>query len=192
MTHLFLIRHGQTDWNLQGRWPGQADPPLNATGRAQAEHTARELCEFKFDALYSSDLQRAYETAEIIGDTLGLFVVREPRLREIHLGAWQGMFSQYIKTNYPAAFREWHESPLTTLPPGGETITTLSVRVISAIEEIIERHPNKTVAIVSHELPIAIVRCCAAGSPLTKLRDWIPANGEWVEVTTSRILLGTS
>jgi 2,3-bisphosphoglycerate-dependent phosphoglycerate mutase len=84
MTLLWLIRHGQTDWNLEGRYQGQCDAPLNAAGRAQAEALASRLTGQSFAALYSSDLQRARETAEIIGAQLGLFSQCEVRLREIN------------------------------------------------------------------------------------------------------------
>lgn len=190
MTDLVLIRHGQTNWNLEGRWQGQADPSLNETGRTQAQHAASELRAFKFAALYSSNLRRAYQTALILGDTLGLPVMPEPRLREIHLGGWQGMFSKVIQAYFPSAFREWHETPLTAQPPGGEMVGTLSARVMQAINDIVARHPNQRVAVVSHELPIAIVRCCAAGVPLEKLREWIPANGAWVQVRFGETLQG--
>jgi broad specificity phosphatase PhoE len=184
MTELILIRHGETDWNWQGRWQGQADPPLNETGRAQAQQTAKELCQFHLDALYSSDLRRAHETAEIISATLGLAVINEPRVREIDLGAWQGMLSLEIQAEYPDLFRQWHLSPLTTQPPGGENIAALAVRVTQAVNEIAARHPNAVVGVVAHELPIAIVRCRAAGEGLENVRAWIPPNGAWIRVPT--------
>ena len=109
MIQLILIRHGQTQWNREGRWQGQADPPLNALGRRQARRAALDLRGARLDHLYSSDLRRALETAHIIGADLGLAVIPDPRLREINLGRWQGMLSADIEAQYPDEFRRWHD-----------------------------------------------------------------------------------
>jgi broad specificity phosphatase PhoE len=188
MTTLVLIRHGQTDWNVEGRWQGQADPPLNESGREQAHHAAQYQRQFGFAALYSSDLRRAMETAQIIGAELGVEVIPDPRLREINLGKWQGMLSADIQAQYPDEFRRWHESPLTAHPPDGEDISTLAVRVLETVNEIIARHPKRRVGIVAHELPIAIVLCRSAGLGLEHLRDMVPENGAWSEVVLEGVL----
>jgi broad specificity phosphatase PhoE len=188
MTTLVLIRHGQTDWNVEGRWQGQADPPLNERGCEQAQHVAEYQRKFGFAALYSSDLRRAMETAQIIGAEMGLKVIPEPRLREINLGKWQGMLSTDIQAQYPDEFRRWHEQPLTAHPPGGEDISVLAVRVLEAINAIIARHPKRRVGIVTHELPIAIVLCRSAGLGLEHLRGMIPENGTWSEVVLEGVL----
>jgi broad specificity phosphatase PhoE len=167
---------------VEGRWQGQADPPLNERGQEQARHAARSLHQFGFVALYSSDLRRAMETAHIIGAEMGLEVIPEPRLREINLGRWQGMLSADIQAQYPDEFRRWHESPLTAHPPDGEDVPALAARVLEAINAIIARHPKRRVGIVAHELPIAIVLCRSAGLGLERLRDMIPKNGAWSEV----------
>ncbi|MEW5721334.1 MAG: histidine phosphatase family protein [Chloroflexota bacterium] len=177
MTTLVLIRHGQTDWNVEGRWQGQTDLPLNDRGRQEAQRVAQDLGAFEFAALYSSDLRRALETAQIIGAALGLAVTPERRLREINLGVWQGMLSTDIRARYPDAFRQWHTSPLTVHPPDGEDITALAARVIQAVNEIITRHPGQRIGIVAHELPIAVVRCRAMDVGLERLRSMIPATG---------------
>ncbi|GAB4543428.1 MAG: hypothetical protein Fur002_15400 [Anaerolineales bacterium] len=103
MTELWLIRHGQTDWNLLGKWQGQAPdaPPLNEMGIAQALAVRGQLPEGKFSAIYSSDLLRAKQTAELIAAPLGLTVILDSRLREINLGAWEGMLSDDIQAQYP-------------------------------------------------------------------------------------------
>jgi broad specificity phosphatase PhoE len=188
MTTLVLIRHGQTDWNLEERWQGQADPPLNEKGREQARRVAEYQNQFGFAALYSSDLRRAMETAQIIGAEMGMKVISELRLREINLGKWQGMLSADIEAQYPDEFRRWHESPLTAHPPDGEDISMLAARVLEAINEIIARHPKRRVGIVAHELPIAMVLCRSAGLGLEHLRDMIPENGAWSEVVLEGVL----
>jgi broad specificity phosphatase PhoE len=188
MTTLVLIRHGQTDWNVEGRWQGQADPPLNERGRQQARHVAEYQSQFGFVALYSSDLRRAMETAQIIGAEMGLAVISEPRLREINLGRWQGMLTDDIRAQYPDEFRRWHDVPLTVLPPDGETVHALAARVLEAINEVIARYPKRRVGVVAHELPIAIVLCRSAGLGLKHLRDMIPENGAWSEVILEGVL----
>src|SRR5262245_53202123 len=93
MTVFYIIRHGETDWNLSGRWQGHADVPLNALGRAQAQRLAERLRreDTRLDSIYSSDLLRAWETALIIGDALGVAPRPLPALREIDVGAWSGL-----------------------------------------------------------------------------------------------------
>jgi broad specificity phosphatase PhoE len=182
MTTAVLVRHGETDWNVEGRWQGQADPPLNARGREQARQAAEALSKYEFGALYSSDLRRAWETAQFIAGRLDLCAVPEARLREINLGKWQGSLSADIKAEYPDAFARWHAAPLTVRPPEGEDLFALEARVLAAVDDIRMRHPDRRVALVSHELPIAIVRCHAAGLGLEHVRQLIPGNGQWVEV----------
>jgi broad specificity phosphatase PhoE len=176
---LTLIRHGQTDWNATGRWQGQADPPLNDAGRAQARQTALELRALKPDALVSSDLCRARETAEIIADVLSLEVILEPRLREVNLGDWQGLYSDEIRARWPDAMKMWIEQPLAALPPNGESIRELADRVLAAVNDIAACYPARRVGLVAHELPIAIIVCTAAGLPLDQLRQHIPPNAAW-------------
>ena len=182
MTRLILIRHGQTDWNAEGRWQGQADPPLNQHGREQAQRVAQELASQKLTVLYSSDLNRALETARIIGTELGLEVIPDVRLREIRLGLWQGMLSTDIQSQYPEEFREWYVSPPAVRPPGGEDLTTLAKRVLEVTNEIIRRHPSQVVGIIAHEFPIAVVRCRATGIGLERIREMIPSTGTWEQI----------
>src|SRR4030067_2492051 len=104
VSRLILIRHGETDWNVDGRWQGQADVPLNARGIAQAEETAQSLSNVKFAAIYSSDLARARQTAEALSRIVGLPVQTDARLREIHQGAWQGLRVPEIEAQYAEAF----------------------------------------------------------------------------------------
>lgn len=183
MIQLILIRHGQTQWNREGRWQGQSDPPLNTLGRRQARRAALELRGARPDHLYSSDLRRALETAHIIGADLGLAVIPDARLREINLGRWQGMLSPDIEAQYPDDFQGWHTSPLTMRPPDGEDLHTLAARVLEAVSEIALRHPGQRVGIVAHELPIAVVLAHVRGLDLAQLWDLIPAPGAWQEAT---------
>lgn len=179
---LIVIRHGQTEWNATGRWQGQADPPLNDVGRAQARQTAIELQSKKIDGLISSDLWRARETAEIIAEVIGQKVILEPRLREVDLGEWQGLYSDDIRARWPEQMRLWIESPLTARPPHGESIRELADRVLAAARDIAARYPDQAIGIAAHELPIAVITTHAAGIPLERLREYVPPNAGWLEV----------
>jgi probable phosphoglycerate mutase len=180
--HVIVIRHGQTAWNAIGRWQGQADPPLNEVGRAQAQRTALELRSQPIDVLISSDLSRARETADIIGAALKLPVQLEPRLREVNLGDWQGLYSDDIRARWPAELKQWIEAPLSIQPPHGETIRELAHRVLAAMRDVAARYADRQVALVAHELPIAVIVTHAAGIPLEQLRAHMPPNAAWREV----------
>jgi broad specificity phosphatase PhoE len=164
---------------VEGRYQGQADPPLNDRGRAQARRVAETLQGQRLDALYASDLRRAAETAEAIGQATGLAVRYDPRLREIHQGEWQGLPVTEIERRYPNLFRRWQEAPLTVTLPGGESIAQMQERVLAAVEDIARQHPVQRVAIVAHKLPIAVIKCRYQDIPLERIWDLIPPNAEW-------------
>lgn len=182
MTQLCLIRHGQTDWNLAGRYQGQSDVPLNATGRAQAQAISQILKNQPFAALYSSDLGRARETAEIIGELLSLPVRLEPGLREIHQGEWEGQLSTIIQARYADLWHERLVDPASVRPPGGETVGEVAARVWAALDEIARQHPNAAVLIVSHGLAIATALCKTQNIAVGQAHKHIPENAEpiWV------------
>jgi len=150
VTTLLIARHGETEWNRQERYQGHADPPLNATGRAQAEELGTSLAGDGVDAIYSSDLRRASETAEIVGARLGLPVGQEPGLREIDVGSWQGLTKMQIDG------RPWD----------GETYERHSERVMRALRAIAAIHPDGRVLVVSHGGSLRRVQEAVLGEPL--------------------------
>lgn len=182
MTRLILIRHGQTDWNLAGRYQGQIELPLNALGRQQAEQIARQLNGIQLAAIYASDLARARETAEVLARAVGLPVQLDPRLREIDQGEWEGMPFTEIQRRYPRELELRRENPLSFVTPGGESIREVRERVLRAAEEICRRHPHETVAVVSHGVALAILRAHYLHQPIQRMWDLVPANGEVTEV----------
>lgn len=179
MTRLVLIRHGETDWNVEGRYQGQADPPLNARGLAQARRTAESLRGVGLAALYSSPLRRAAQTAAVIAETLGLAVHFEPRLMEIHLGVWQSRLTEAIQREYPALFRQWERAPWETRIPEGETLRQVRARVYAAADEIISRHAGETVGLVSHRIPIALLKIRYQHLPPEQVRAIEIPNASW-------------
>ena len=149
-TRIILVRHGETDWNATGRIQGHSDTPLNAVGREQAQRVAQRLASESVRALYSSDLARAFETATIIGQTLGLSVVTSPRLRERQYGAWEGLTSAEIQSRYPEQFAAWRARSTDFAPPQGETRSQLLTRALNELQTIGRRHAGEVVVVVTH------------------------------------------
>jgi len=149
-TCILLVRHGETDWNAAGRIQGHSDTPLNAAGRQQARRAAQRLAPEPVRALYSSDLARAFETAMIIGEPLGLTVVTSPRLRERQYGAWEGLTAAEIQARYPEQFTMWRARSTDFAPPQGETIRQLLTRALAELQMIARRHLNEMVVVVTH------------------------------------------
>jgi len=176
MTRFILIRHGETDWNTQGRWQGQIDLPLNSRGREQADQIARSLSNAGISLIYSSDLRRAVNTAKSLGKMLGLMVQTDPRLREIHQGEWQGLSVKEINERYAEAFQQRMNDPLGVAPPGGETAFDVRKRVVQVIEQILREHPEETVAIVSHGFAIAVILAHYRKIPFKKVWGLVPQN----------------
>lgn len=172
---LWLVRHGQTDWNLIGRYQGQADQPLNAAGLAQAHELAGRLAGQHFDALYSSDLARARQTADIVGSALGLDVRLEPRLREIDQGEWEGMFFNDLVTRFEKELIR-HRGDPSVGPPGGETLIQVARRAYAAATDIAAAWPGGQVLVVSHGLTISTLLAAARCTPLSAAYQTIPAN----------------
>lgn len=178
MTELWLVRHGQTDWNLERRYQGHSDTPLNATGILQAERAAAALAGRRYTAIYSSDLQRARVTAEIIGRRLGMEVNIDPRLREVNLGVWEGMVVTDIQAQYPMAWEDRQNNRLHGRPPGGESVYDVATRIWPAVDDLAACHPNGALILVSHGLALATILCRTQGLPLENARDLIPDNAQ--------------
>ena len=139
MTTLLLARHGETGWNREGRWQGWADPPLNATGQAQAHRLADELRAVAFDAVYSSDLRRAHETAVILAAPHAVPVLADAGLREIDIGSWSGLTRAEIADRFPDGRR-----------PDGETHEEHGARVREAVMRIARDHLGERILLVGH------------------------------------------
>lgn len=188
-TRLILIRHGETDWNIEGRWQGQIDVVLNARGREQVEEMAEELAHSPeadgLAVIYSSDLARARQTALALSRQTGLSLHLDKRLREIHQGEWQGLLVSEIQVRYADEFKKRKLNPLSVAPPGGETARQVQERVIQATEEILSNHRGETVAIVSHGFAIAVILAHYRRYPIDKVWDLIPGNGKWEIIEVS-------
>lgn len=152
MTEILLARHGETDWNRERRIQGHTDRPLNDEGRRQAEALARELAGKTLDAVYSSDLVRAHETARIVAERLGLDIVVLPELRERDFGTWEGLTDDEILARFPA-----HNGPR----GDAESREEMLERVQGAIARISAAHPDGLVLVITHGGPVrALLKAC--------------------------------
>lgn len=158
MTTILLARHGQTRWNRDRRFQGHADPPLNEAGRAQARGLAERLADVPLDAIYSSDLRRAHQTAEIVAAAKGMTVTTDPGLREIDVGSWSGLTRDEIAERFADA--EHHD---------GETPEEHLERVLAAVSRIAAAHPGQQILIVSHGASLRTLRRHALGEPVEAL-----------------------
>jgi broad specificity phosphatase PhoE len=147
---VYIVRHGVTDWNQAGCIQGQLDVPLNAAGRAQAVLAAQAFMACGATALYSSDLLRAYETAQIIGRQTGLQVIQKPGLREMDFGAWQGLTSAQILARDPEVYAARRERPYDVPPPGGETWQRFYQRVLQALRDILQATDAQRIIVSTH------------------------------------------
>lgn len=151
MTLMVLVRHGETEWNRVERFRGRADVPLNNTGLAQAEATARRLAaEWQPAAIYSSPLSRALRTAEAIARPLGLPVQIHRGLVDIDYGRWQGLTPDEARVEWPEEAETWYRNPQSASIPGGETLERVRVRAMEAVNQLAARHPGQTIVLVGH------------------------------------------
>jgi probable phosphoglycerate mutase len=185
-TTLILVRHGQTVWNREERWQGQKDSPLTALGQEQAARMAERLASLKIGALYSSDLGRARQTAEIIAGRLGLSVTLREDLRERSYGVLEGKTNREAAASEGSWFLTWNADHLRQSPPAGETEQVLRERVVEALDEIADAHPGETVVISTHGGPIKSTLFHLFSIPLALWRlTWV-ANGSLTTLRGSR------
>lgn len=145
---ILFVRHGETDYNVAHRWQGQLDVPLNDTGRAQATALATYLAQTPIDLIYSSDLKRAFDTAKVVAMARKQSVIPEPRLREIHLGIFQGLTREQLREQYPLELMQWDTNDEFVVQ-GGESRRQLRERAAAAWEEI-TASAAKTLLLLTH------------------------------------------
>jgi broad specificity phosphatase PhoE len=173
---VYLVRHGATDWNQAGRIQGQLDVPLNAEGRAQAQLVAQRLVSVAATALYSSDLLRAYETAQIIGQATGLAVIQKPGLREMHFGTWQGLTVQQIRERDPEIYAARRENPYEVPPPGGQTWQQFYQQAVRTLHDILQETDAQRLIVATHSGVCTVLGLEALGLGYTGKRTFGNAN----------------
>lgn len=162
---LILVRHGQTNWNTQHRAQGRTDIPLDETGKKQALLLAEALKNKHIDAIISSPLSRAYDTAKAVGDTAGLQVETDELLTELRFGEWEGMNFDEIGEKYPEQLAEWRQHPYFCHVPGAETPQQVLDRMLVFYDKLKQAHADDTVVIVSHTLPLKVMITHLVGIP---------------------------
>ena len=172
MTTILIARHGQSDWNQEKRWQGHADRPLTERGREQAQSLADRLAHIELDAVYSSDLQRARDTAAVVADSQGIELRQLPELREVDVGSWSGLTRAEAEERFSEGFTRWREGY-----PGwedGETYEAMTDRVLGAVDRIAAEHEGGRVLVVSHGGPIRAMHAAALGLDIHAYRRLRP------------------
>jgi broad specificity phosphatase PhoE len=167
---IVFVRHGETDWNRERRVQGSQGASINDAGREQARALSRLLWEVPLQAVYSSALPRAVETASYVAGPHSLGVVTDPRLNEVHHGDWEGMLEAELP-DLPL-YLKWRDDPTAVELPGGEPLQAVHDRAVTAMREIVAKHEEKDglVAVVSHQVVLALLKCYLLDRPWSQLR----------------------
>ena len=149
---IYIVRHGQTEWNLLGKTQGHGNSDLTPKGIEQAELLADSMTKYPIDYIYSSDLGRAYQTAEIIGNKLNIEVEKTEALREMNFRTWEGRIIKDIIEEDPELYKMWRNEPHLAKIPQGETLSQIKERTDAFIKEINEKYDGKHIVLVTHSL----------------------------------------
>ena len=166
MTRLIFVRHGQSTSNLEKRFSGQHNPDLTELGHRQAEATAHHLARAGIQAIYSSDLARAYQTAEHTARLLDLEIIPTKGLREINAGDWEGKLYADLMVEFPASYHRWLTDLGHAHPENGESVLALNDRVCATVRQILDENRGKCVAVFTHATPVRMLACGWFGIPV--------------------------
>lgn len=176
MKRIFLVRHGETDWNREGRFQGKMDIPLNSLGRDQAAAAAKALESADIDIVVSSPLSRAAETALSTASFAGLRVEVDEDLKEIDHGLWEGHTAEEVEKLWPGMLGTWHSHPEKVIMPEGESLEDVQNRAWAALEDLFPA-PGERIALFSHDAVIKVLLCRVLGCPLSSFWRFRIANG---------------
>ena len=153
----YIVRHGQTNWNILGKTQGHGNSDLTPKGENQALELSKAIKEYPIDYIYSSDLGRAIQTAQIIGNEIGVDVNETESLREMGFGDWEGLLIDEIKKNHAKTYETWRNQPHLADIPNGETLHIIKDRVDAFIKELNEKYDNKHILLVSHSVTVRVM-----------------------------------
>ena len=184
LTRICLVRHGETEWNAERRIQGQIDIELNETGRRQAVAAGRWLKEAGIMALYSSDLKRAWTTAQAIGAELGLVPTSTPEMRERRYGVFEGLTYDEAKANHPAGYAAFEGRNADYDFENGESLVAMFERVTGKLQAIAAAHPGRNVVVVLHGGVLDIINRFVRGNSLETPRDFLIPNAgiNWISM----------
>jgi probable phosphoglycerate mutase len=171
-TRIIAIRHGETEWNVDTRIQGHLDIPLSATGRWQAERLSNALSDEPLKAIYTSDLTRAWETAQYVARSHVIKVTPEEGLRERHFGDFEGKTFAEIEATLPEQSLRWRKRDPYFAPAGGETLVALRTRVLEAASRLAARHPGEQIALVGHGGVMDVLYRAATRLDIQAPRTW--------------------
>jgi broad specificity phosphatase PhoE len=163
MTKVYLVRHGQTAWNLEEVFRGRMDIPLDDTGQKEVHLAGEALKDETIHAIYSSPLSRSMETAENIAKFQNLDVIPLEAIMDISYGDWEGMRLGDVRKKYPDLYTLWLQEPHKVNFPNGESLEQVRTRTMAAINKLVEKHQNQTIAMVAHRVPNKVICCSLLG-----------------------------
>ncbi|CUU48989.1 histidine phosphatase family protein [Clostridium beijerinckii] len=186
---LFLIRHGQTDWNLKGKIQGSCDIELNDIGIKQAEELSNKILEegYKFSKIYSSLQRRAAKTAEILSHATNIDYILIKGLEEMNLGKWEGLSWTEVKEKYPIEYGKWYINRKYTKTPMGESYQDLLERVLPVMHKIINEN-SEDVLIVTHSAVIMSIQCYLANTPFEEMIKFKTDNTSITEIDSKLLM----
>lgn len=193
MTEILLIRHGETDWNVEKRLQGHFDIALNAQGERQAAAIRRALSNESIDAIFASDLQRAAQTAQAIADSHGMTIHIEPALRERCYGAFEGLLYKDIGERYPDAYAAWRARDLDARYPMGlyqaETLREFAQRAVTTIRSLAAAYQHKKIVVVTHAGVLECIHRAATETSILLPRDFDIFNASINRITCNNGIL---
>ena len=187
---LFFIRHGQTDWNLQGKIQGSYDSELNDTGIKQAVELSEVLLKlnYKFSRIYTSPQKRALKTAKILSEYSNIEYIPIDDLKEINMGEWEGLSWKEVEENYPTEYKKWLLNRQYTRTPNGESYDDMLKRVLIAINQIIDENSDNVV-VISHSAIIMGLQCYVTNTPFNDMLKLKTKNATITEIDSSLFTL---
>lgn len=194
-TRIFLVRHGATELTAEDRFAGETNVPLSEEGRRQSRKLAERLRHESIVAVYTSPMDRTMETARIIGLPHGRPIVTRDALREISHGHWEGKKRADVEVEFPEEFQRWEQDPFTFAPPGGETGLALMARALPSFLDLVPRHPDSCVVVVSHKATIRLLISSILGFDARTYRDRLDQSAaalnilDFKDVTRGRLTL---
>ncbi len=171
-THIYLIRHGESEWNHSGRYTGQQDIALSPLGRKQAEQVAQRLSGEPLAVVYTSPLRRARDTGEAVARVSHTPIRVDQDLAEINHGAWEGLTAAEVAARYPDEYEQWQHAPEQVQMPGGESLNDVARRCCDVFERLIQEHQDAAIAVCSHDAVIRVLLLSALDLPLAHFWKW--------------------